>query len=412
MDYNRIVQEILNIGEELLKSGAEIFRVEDSLYRMCRSYRFVRSDVYASQINIQITVETAEGDIITQIRYIEMTSPNYDRLDRLNDLSRFVCANTPDETELHKRFTEIAARKRLPFPWMMLAQIVSGTSFAIFFGGGRNDAVVAVFASAAMAFAGYWLGKQEKNPMLYNLALAFVTEIVILSAEKIGIPIHSDRIMIGIVMVLISTLGVINGMRDVVQRNFTSGSLEIMNSVLGALGIAFGIALAMKMLHGGGNAGGAVLNPNIVIQVISVTIGSIGLAWIYQIRGRKVMYSGIGAFFTWTVYLIVRQLGGGYLFGMLVASVFVGLYAFIMARINKAPSTIFLTASVFPLMPGANLYYMMYGCVKQNMTIAMENMVILLETCMAIAFGFLIVDIIARIVMSFLGQEYHISKNK
>ena len=48
MDYNRIVQEILNIGEELLKSGAEIFRVEDSLYRMCRSYGFVRSDVYAS----------------------------------------------------------------------------------------------------------------------------------------------------------------------------------------------------------------------------------------------------------------------------------------------------------------------------------------------------------------------------
>ena len=38
MDYNRIVQEILNIGEELLKSGAEIFRVEDSLYRMCRSW--------------------------------------------------------------------------------------------------------------------------------------------------------------------------------------------------------------------------------------------------------------------------------------------------------------------------------------------------------------------------------------
>ena len=131
MDYNRIVQEILNIGEELLKSGAEIFRVEDSLYRMCRSYGFVRSDVYASQINIQITVETAEGEIITQIRYIEMTSPNYDRLDWLNDLSRFVCANTPDEIELHKRFTEIAARKPLPFPWMMLAQIVSGTSFAI-----------------------------------------------------------------------------------------------------------------------------------------------------------------------------------------------------------------------------------------------------------------------------------------
>ena len=72
MDYNRIVQEILNIGEELLKSGAEIFRVEDSLYRMCRSYGFVRSDVYASQINIQMTVETPEGEIILKLRVLIM----------------------------------------------------------------------------------------------------------------------------------------------------------------------------------------------------------------------------------------------------------------------------------------------------------------------------------------------------
>ena len=110
MDYNRIVQEILNIGEELLKSGAEIFRVEDSLYRMCRSYGFVRSDVYASQINIQMTVETPEGEIITQIRYIEMTSPHYDKLDQLNNLSRYVCANTPEQAKIHERYEKIAKR--------------------------------------------------------------------------------------------------------------------------------------------------------------------------------------------------------------------------------------------------------------------------------------------------------------
>ena len=60
----------------------------------------------------------------------------------------------------------------------------------------------------------------------------------------------------------------------------------------------------MKMLRGGGNAGGAVLNSNIFVQAVSVSVGSIGLAGIYQIRGKKVIYSGIGAFLTWTVYLI------------------------------------------------------------------------------------------------------------
>ncbi len=40
MDYTRIVQMILDVGEEMLRSGAENFRLEDSLYRMCRSYGF------------------------------------------------------------------------------------------------------------------------------------------------------------------------------------------------------------------------------------------------------------------------------------------------------------------------------------------------------------------------------------
>lgn len=115
MDYNRIVQEILNIGEELLKSGAEIFRVEDSLYRMCRSYGFVRSDVYASQINIQMTVETPEGEIITQIRYIEMTSPHYDKLDQLNNLSRYVCANTPNRQRFMNVMKKLQKVKYLHF---------------------------------------------------------------------------------------------------------------------------------------------------------------------------------------------------------------------------------------------------------------------------------------------------------
>lgn len=160
-----------------------------------------------------------------------------------------------------------------------------------FFGGGRNDAIVAVLLRLQWHLPDTG-SENRKESDDHNLVLAFVTEMVILLAEKMGVAIHSDRIMIGIVMVMIDTLGVINGLRDVVQRNFTSGTLEIMNSVLGALGIAFGIALAMKMLRGGGNAGGAVLNSNIFVQAVSVSVGSIGLAGIYQIRGKKVIYSG------------------------------------------------------------------------------------------------------------------------
>ena len=112
MDYNKIVQGILDIGEAMLVSGAENFRIEDSIYRMCRSYDFKRYDVFVIPTNIQITVETPEGEIITQIRHIENADFDFDQLDYMNNLCRYVCENTPDETEIREKYLEVKGRPR------------------------------------------------------------------------------------------------------------------------------------------------------------------------------------------------------------------------------------------------------------------------------------------------------------
>ncbi|MEY8412535.1 threonine/serine exporter family protein [Lachnospiraceae bacterium 62-26] len=409
MDYNRIVQMILDVGEEMLKSGAENFRLEDSLYRMCKSYGFKRYDVYAIPSNLQITVETPEGDIITQIRQIESTDIDFDRLDYLNNLSRYVCANQPDEKVFHEKFEEVMNRRPQHPAVKYFAGVMGGTGFAVFFGCNFIDAVVAVIVSLMIVVVGDWLSRRENNVLIYNLILAFLSEMIILTAMHLGIGNHPDRIMIGIVMLLISGLGVTNGIREVLQRDFISGTLNIMNSVLGAAGITFGIALAIMLLDGAASDG-FILNHNIPVQLISCTIACIGFAMWFKIRGRQVFYSGVGAFFTWGIYIVVYDMRPSNFLATLVAAVFVAFYAFIMSRVNKAPSTIFLTASVFPLIPGPNLYYMMYGCVSKDTILAYDEMIVLLVTCLAIAFGFIIVDVASRSIMYMMRQEYHIGK--
>ena len=256
---------------------------------------------------------------------------------------------------------------------------------------------------------GDWLGKRESNLLVYNMILAFLSEMIILAAIRLGIGSHPDRVMIGIVMLLISGLGVTNGIRDVLQRDFISGALHIMNSMLGAAGIAFGIALAIMILDGAASEG-FMLNHNIPIQLISCTVACIGFALWFKIRGRQVLYSGIGAFFTWGIYIVVYDLRPSNFLATLVAAVFVAFYAFFMSRINKAPSTIFLTASVFPLIPGPNLYYMRYGCVSKDINLAFGEMMVLFATCLAIAFGFIIVDVASRSIMYIMKTEYHVGK--
>lgn len=410
MNYNKIVQGILDIGESMLISGAENYRIEDSLYRMCRSYGFLKYDVFVIPSNIQITVETAEGEIITQVRHIENADIDFDQLDYMNNLCRYVCSHTPDEEELQKKYQEVKNRPPQHPAAKYFAGIMGGTGFAVFFGCNFKDAIVAVIVSLMIVVVGKWLEKREGNLFVYNTILSFLSEVIIVLSVRNGFADHPERIMIGIVMLLISGLSTTNGIREILQKDYISGFINIMNSILGAAGIAVGTALAMLMLNDF-SAEGFILNHSIPIQLVSCTIACVGFAFWFQIRGRQVIYSGIGAFITWSIYLIVFEIEPSNFLATLVAAIFVAAYAFVMSRINKAPSTIFLTASVFPLIPGPNLYYMMYGCVTRDIPLAFSETVILLATCLAIAFGFNIVDIAARSIMNAMKRDYHIGKN-
>lgn len=411
MNYNKIVQGILDIGESMLKSGAENFRLEDSLYRMCKSYGFVRYDVFVIPSNIQITVETPEGEFITQVRKIESFDMHFDRLDYLNDLCRYVCRNTPDGTELRQRYEEVLSRP--PQRWFThyIASIMGGTGFAVFFGSNFEDAIVAVIVSLMIAIVGKWLSERESNLMAYNLILSFLAEVIIIVSTRNGLGSHPERIMIGIVMLLISGLSTTNGIREILQRDYISGAINIMNSILGAAGIACGTALAMFLLDGVA-AEGYVLNHSVLIQLISCTIACVGFAFIFKVRGRQVIYSGIGAFITWGIYVVVYEIKPSNFLATLAAAVFVAFYAFVMSRVNKAPSTIFLTASVFPLIPGPNLFYMMYGFASRNNEMAWTETIVLIVTCLGIAFGFNIVDIVTRSIANAMKMDYRIGRKK
>ena len=81
MNYDKLLQAILDIAEEMLIAGAEASRVEDSVNRMCTAYGCDRVNVFVITSNIQVTMEDPMGEIITQIRRVTRSDVNFDRLD-------------------------------------------------------------------------------------------------------------------------------------------------------------------------------------------------------------------------------------------------------------------------------------------------------------------------------------------
>ena len=142
-----------------------------------------------------------------------------------------------------------------------------------------------------------------------------------------------------------------------------------------------------------------VLASSFTTQLISCTIACVGFAYWFNVKGIQVLYSGIGAFFTWAVYYVCFKMTNSNFQSTLFGAIFVAIFAQIMARVNRAPATIFLCVCVFPLVPGPNLYYMMYYLVLENYKVAKEEAVTLVLTCVGIALGFIVVDIFNKYIV-------------
>ena len=96
------------------------------------------------------------------------------------------------------------------------------------------------------------------------------------------------------------------------------------------------------------------------------------------------------------MYLLVQPGFDDYFVPYLIASLFVGLFAEIMARVGKAPATIFLTTAAVPLIPGGGLYYTMLGIVEKNEEVMLTNANNTITIALAIALGFIITAIVSK----------------
>ncbi len=249
-DYDKILQGILDIGEEMIVAGAEVSRVEDSISRMCRSYGGDRVNVFIIISNIQVTMESPDGRILTHIRQVIRNDVNFDRLDYLNDLSRKICETTPDWQVLHEKLEQVMNRPKQPVALRFLGCILGAGAFTLFFGGTWQDGFASCIMGVIVVFFELFLAKQEKNQIVYHFLASLVAGISAHFLVRIGIGEHVEMLMIGGIMLLIPGIAMTNAARDMLTGDIASGMLRLSNALLVAAAIACGFALSIIMLGG------------------------------------------------------------------------------------------------------------------------------------------------------------------
>ena len=240
---------VMDIGELMLVSGAEVHRVEDSIQRMCLALGADRADVFIITSNMIATFYVGENGY-TQTRRINGIGTDMEKLHRLNALSRRICAEKPSVEEIRAECAAIAALKPYSFWAELAACAVIAGAFTLFFGGGMIEAIVSFFVGAIVKVTLFLAERTLKNKIVCKFICSFLASSLAFLAVKLSITNDIDKVIIGNIMSLIPGIGLTNAIRDVFTGDNIAGILRSIEALLVALAIGAGYFLFVCTLGG------------------------------------------------------------------------------------------------------------------------------------------------------------------
>ena len=369
MDYYKLLDFATDLGYELSMSGAETYRVEESIYRILGAYG-VEAEVYAIPNQINVSITNPEGHPLTYMRRVGMHGNDLDAVERFSALSRRVCVEKPDPEEAME-LLEQTRRSRKYHHWAatLLGYFLGSAAFGVFFGGNLMDALIGglggLIAGLSMMFMDRFKANNFFKTMLAAFPLAFIPYIF----GALGVIANPDAATIGAVMTLIPGLLFTYAMRDIIFGDTNSGVNRIVQVLLIALAIACGTSFAWNAATAlwSEPVSAAAIDHSFLVEALACSVGCIGFSFLFNVRGRGLVLCIVGAVLCWGVYDLVLMAGGDDNAAMFLGSIFAAIYAEVMARVRKCPAIGFLVLALLPLIPGSSLYYTMNYAVRGDM---------------------------------------------
>ena len=403
MDYNALLDLVAELGYHLAMCGAETYRVEDSINRICFAYN-VESEVWAIPNCMTVSLRTEDGRLLTRMKRIGFHGNDLDSVEKYNSLSRRICAEKPDLALAAQWLAETNASKvHYKLPMYLLGNILGAAGFAVFFGGSIIDAMCAGLCAILLGLTERFLSKLKANPFFRTIACSFIMTVVAYITGVLGICDNTDMVIIGTLMILVPGLIITNAMRDIIFGDTNSGINRIVQVFLIAAAIALGTGAAWKVsgLLWGLPFSGPTLQHGWLIQVTACFFACVGFFICFNIHGFGGFLCALGGAATWAAYCLTANLSANDLVCYFVATLFASAYSEIMARVRKYPTISYLVVSIFPLIPGAGIYYTTSYLVAGDMTSFAEKGTHTIAIAGVIAVGILLVSTFVRLVNEF-----------
>lgn len=135
-----------------------------------------------------------------------------------------------------------------------------------------------------------------------------------------------------------------------------------------------------------------------LLETLYSMLATLGFTIIFNIRGKNILFAALGGGIAWFSYLFFQKINFSITAANFMASIIIAIYSEVMARVNKAPVTVYVICSLIPLVPGGGMYYTMFESITGSLDKALKLGVETLSSAGALATGVLLISSISRLI--------------
>ena len=381
-------------GSILLENGAEISRVEETMRRIASHYGVEDEDLFVLSNGIIATDKN-----YARSKFIPIKGASLDKVVAVNQLSRKVEQGEYSLEQLEYRLKQIRAIKAKPAWEQILASAVGSAAFCIIFGGSFMDSLASFIAGLVLWVFMLFIASKRLSRIVGNVTGGLLATLVCFGLYRISLGEHLSNMIIGAIIPLIPGVAFTNGIRDMANEDYIAGFTRLLDAMLTFFCIALGVALAFMFDE---NVFGEMFlqqgltndpqTAGIAVQLVASFLGTVSFAALFGVPRKYYFDTGFCGTMGWLLYLMLSRYTAMSPAEVLFCATFlVASIALLQSKARKCPITVFLISGIFPLVPGAGIFWTSYNIVSNQLTDAFHTGFAALKATVAIAFGILAV---------------------
>ena len=403
-----VMQVATEAGHIMLENGAEIFRVEETMERITRHYGIDTGHFFVLSNGIL----TSGGNRYSNVEFIPFKGAQLEKVVAVNRLSREIEKGGCSIQDARERLADIRNMKSKPFLEQVMGSAVGSGAFCAIFGGSLLDCAASFVTGLLLYVFVLLVSRRGMSKIVTNILGSILATSLSVVFMNIGFGEHPGN-MIGSLIPLIPGVPFTNGIRDLANEDYIAGSTRMIDALTVFFCIAAGVALTF-LVDGRIERGIIVLDgmktsaetAGWCIQAISAFLGTVGFAVLYGVPRREYIHVGICSTIGWMAYLVMLRLANATVIeSTFVATLVVVLVSRFMAVDRKCPVIVFQICGVFPLIPGAGIFWTVYYIVNKELSVALTTGFTALGMAVAIVLGIIFMT-------SLPGRMFKISRKK